>query len=378
MPAMPLTYNLIAAQGVGREERHPVLDDAAGEEHVDSYGGRGKCRRCNTCEVCPTGARYSPDFTFKQLLDAEQDPLHDRTLGPAARCSTDRRRASPSRGGAKEDGPRRRTTSNTARGRSSSPPATAGARTCCCCRPNRGFRTAWPTVGSRRPVHDRPLAYQTTIELDAQDLSGHERAAQPDLAAVLPLRPTRPVRAPRSAGLGERRRPRAAAARRRAATLLLGDALVDDWRTRTARGTARVRGYYDVHPDTDSRLTLDPATKNRWGDPLPTIQHRARRGDDRRAAPRPRSTSRSCSRSWRRRTTAASATSAGSAIRIIPPAAAAWAPIRPPASSTATAARTITRTCSSSARRRCPTGGCTNGTLTFVALALRSATEIAK
>ena len=35
-----------------------------------------------------------------------------------------------------------------------------------------------------------------------------------------------------------------------------------------------MRGYYDAHPDKDSRLTLDPASKNRWGDPLPVIQHR--------------------------------------------------------------------------------------------------------
>jgi quinoprotein glucose dehydrogenase len=56
--------------------------------------------------------------------------------------------------------------------------------------------------------------------------------------------------------------------------ILLGDALMNDWRTRTTRGTARVRGYFDVHPDADSRLTLDPATKNRWGDPLPAIRHR--------------------------------------------------------------------------------------------------------
>src|SRR5213076_100477 len=35
------------------------------------YGGRAQCLRCNTCEICPTGARYSPDFTFKQLLEGE-------------------------------------------------------------------------------------------------------------------------------------------------------------------------------------------------------------------------------------------------------------------------------------------------------------------
>ena len=31
--------------------------------------------------------------------------------------------------------------------------------------------------------------------------------------------------------------------------MLLGDALLADWRARTKRGTARVRAYYDVHPD---------------------------------------------------------------------------------------------------------------------------------
>ena len=28
-----------------------------------------------------------------------------------------------------------------------------------------------------------------------------------------------------------------------------------------------------MHPDKDSRLTLDSATKNRWGDPMPVIRH---------------------------------------------------------------------------------------------------------
>jgi hypothetical protein len=56
--------------------------------------------------------------------------------------------------------------------------------------------------------------------------------------------------------------------------VLLGDALLADWRTRITRGTARVRAYYTVEPDRDSRLTIDPANRNRWGDPLPIIQHR--------------------------------------------------------------------------------------------------------
>ena len=56
--------------------------------------------------------------------------------------------------------------------------------------------------------------------------------------------------------------------------MLLGDALLADWRKWTARGAARVRAYYDVHPDPSSALTLDPAARNKWGDPLPKIEHR--------------------------------------------------------------------------------------------------------
>ena len=56
--------------------------------------------------------------------------------------------------------------------------------------------------------------------------------------------------------------------------VLLGDEIVSDWRGRSKRGMARVRAYYDVHPARNSELTLDPATKNKWGDPMPKIDHR--------------------------------------------------------------------------------------------------------
>src|SRR5262249_37789521 len=44
------------------------------------YDGRAECIRCNTCSICPTGARYSPDFTFKRLLERGKFALHDQTL----------------------------------------------------------------------------------------------------------------------------------------------------------------------------------------------------------------------------------------------------------------------------------------------------------
>jgi quinoprotein glucose dehydrogenase len=55
---------------------------------------------------------------------------------------------------------------------------------------------------------------------------------------------------------------------------LLGDALLADWRRRTATGTARVRAYYDVIPDRASELTLDSGKKTPWGDPLPRLDFR--------------------------------------------------------------------------------------------------------
>jgi len=56
--------------------------------------------------------------------------------------------------------------------------------------------------------------------------------------------------------------------------LLLGEDLLTDWRQRAARGAALLRAYYDVHPARESSLTLDETARNRWGDPLPKIDHR--------------------------------------------------------------------------------------------------------
>jgi quinoprotein glucose dehydrogenase len=66
------------------------------------------------------------------------------------------------------------------------------------------------------------------------------------------------------------REPRLRAA---AGGLLLGDTLLADWRERARRGAARLRAYYDVHPDRSSALTLDASRRNRFGDPLPRIRH---------------------------------------------------------------------------------------------------------
>ena len=49
--------------------------------------------------------------------------------------------------------------------------------------------------------------------------------------------------------------------------------LLTDWRSRTKGSSVRLRAYVDVHPSADSRLTLDASNKNRYGDPMPKIEH---------------------------------------------------------------------------------------------------------
>ena len=67
---------------------------------------------------------------------------------------------------------------------------------------------------------------------------------------------------------------RAPRLRNDAGALMLGDEIMRDWQARTKTGVARVRAYYDVIPHRDSGLVLDSTRPNSWGDPLPKITMR--------------------------------------------------------------------------------------------------------
>ena len=56
-----------------------------------------------------------------------------------------------------------------------------------------------------------------------------------------------------------------------AGKVLLGDALMTEWRSRLKTSTARVRSYYDIVPARDSELTLDATKKTPFGDPAPHL-----------------------------------------------------------------------------------------------------------
>ena len=98
-----------------------------------------------------------------------------------------------------------------------------------------------------------------------------------------------------------------------AGKLLLGDALMDDWRARTARGAARVRAYYDVHPSADSALT---STRRRTaGGSVTRDPSRAGRGDEELRGGDAEHIRRL--NQWRRGTTGGSSTSARGTISTI-------------------------------------------------------------
>ena len=66
---------------VGGAERVEVFAAADVAQHHGPFDGRGACGLYDTCgDVCPTGARYSPDYTYQQLVAAKKITLHDRML----------------------------------------------------------------------------------------------------------------------------------------------------------------------------------------------------------------------------------------------------------------------------------------------------------
>jgi choline dehydrogenase-like flavoprotein len=262
MPPMALSYNLSVLKAWAEQSGIP-FQGTPQAKNTQLYDGRAACMRCNTCEICPTGARYSPDFTFRQLLAAKKITLHDQTLvrklvaAPGRRRVVSAQAVSRARNGEAID--YRAKTFVLASGYAWSPHLLLLS----------GLANSSGLVGRYMTGH---AFIGAQIELDAQLFPGMNeqhslisrkffRCATDAPFARHDLRVWES-----SAGRDPRLKDGSGA-------LLLGDALLQDWRTRTARGAARVRAYYDVHPAADSTLTLDATKTNRWGDPLPVVRH---------------------------------------------------------------------------------------------------------
>jgi glucose dehydrogenase len=271
MPALPLTYNLEILRGWASKAGIPMWSQPSAKNSVP-YDGRAVCQRCDTCyPVCPTGAKYSPDFTIESLVKQGRIQLLLKTL--VRRLHTDDRTGRITHASA----------NSTERSRDE---IELHAKTFVLA---AGF--TWSPhllLLSTSPKHPNGLANRSGLV--GKYLCGHRNVAaqiklpltlypgmntQHSLVTKKFMRPgalSKYVR--HDLRVWESAAGREPRLRDDKGGLLLGDALLEDWRTRAKTGAARVRAYYDVIPAKASELTLDSSKKNRWGDPMPNLQFR--------------------------------------------------------------------------------------------------------
>ncbi|HEV3141486.1 MAG TPA: GMC family oxidoreductase [Vicinamibacterales bacterium] len=381
---IPLSYNLqILKQWA--ETSGLKFNSLPMARNMTPFDGRGACCVYDTCgDVCPSGARYSPDFTFKQLIGAGTEvasdlrprplTLHDQTL--VRRLVLDERKPVVAVAqGFHQDRPGdpveyRAKTFVIASGYcwsshllllSSSP------------RFPNGLANSSGLVGRYMNGHKFMSA---TATIDAETFPGQNMTHSLISREYFRCRTDRPfVR--HDTRVWESSSGRDPRLRAQDGTLLLGDEVMADWRSRTEGSSVRLRAYYDIHPSADSRLTLDAANKNRYGDPMPKIEHQldaATQAREAATAEHVRGVFTTLAKASNGRI---GNTSTGDYLDH-------------PGGGCRMGTDRATSVCDSFGRTHdhenlfvvgaptTPTGGCTNGTLTFVALTLRSADEIAR
>ncbi len=372
-PPMPLSWNLNVLKGWAEESglRFNPLPMA---RNITPFGGRGGCCVFDTCgDVCPSGARYSPDFTFRQLMEPGRIALHDRTLV---------RRLVLAEG---------KTTIAAAQARHQDRPDEAieyrarqfvvASGYCWSshllllsadARFPDGLANRSGLVGRYMNGHQFISA---TAEIDAETFPGQNMTHSLISREYLRCATDRPYvrHDTRIWESGAGRGPRL---RDDSGRLLLGDELMADWRARATGSAVRLRAYIDTHPSADSRLTLNAASRNRYGDPMPRIEHALDAATEARAA------------AVRAHVHGVFETLAKAGHgRIVNTGEGGY--LDHPAGGCRMGSDPATSVCDSHGRTHdhenlfvvgaptLPTAGCTNGTLTFVALTLRSAEAIA-
>ena len=349
MAAMAMTHNLIELKKWAEQSGIP-FQTTPQAKNTEPYDGRAKCIRCNTCAICPTGARYSPDYTFRRLLQRKNFALHDQTL--VRKLVLDDAKSTVAAAEAvsyqKPDEPveYRAPVFALTSGYCWSPHLLLLSRSP---RFPNGLANSSGLVGRYMCGH----AFESAmIEIDAKNLSGHERAARSDLAPVFPRQGSRPFRAARFARVGKRRRARAADARRRwtnpagrqpAGRLAPARPARHGARPRILRCASGPRQLVDAR-----RLRQEPLRRR-------AAQDRASFGRRHASAPRvyARPFPAAFSKAGAGRQRQSVEHQDRGTIWTIRPADAAWATTRRRASATAMGKRTTTKTCSWRGRPRC-------------------------
>lgn len=270
-PALPLSYNLTQLRAWGASAGIPFTSQPSAKNSVP-YRGRSVCCRSDTCSpICPVGAKYSPDFTWDALRESGRVRMVTRTLVrrlvPAAGSARIERAEAVDRDAPGEPVEFRARTFVVAAGYCWTPHLlllSASSRF------PAGLANRSGLVGKYMNGHRNVSAF---ISLPSRLYPGMQ--TQHSLVSKKFMRPgpldrylRHDLRIWESAAGSQPR------LRSDTGSLMLGDEILTDWRRRTTRGTARVRAYYDVLPHRESALTLDPSRTNRWGDPMPRLTFR--------------------------------------------------------------------------------------------------------
>ena len=267
LPELPLSWSLQRLKEWGEKAEIPFWSQPSAKTSVP-YRGRPACCRSDTCfPICPIGAKYSPDFTWRWLRDSGRVRLIPRTvvrrLVPASRSS------------------RIESASAVDRDRGEVVEFRARSFVVAC-----GY--AWSPYLLLISATDRfPSGLANSSGLVGKYIGGHRSVngfvllpfklypgmnVQHSLVSKRFMRPGRLERYLRhDLRIWESTFGREPRLRTDSGELLLGDAMLEDWRTRARQGSARLRAYYDVLPARDSGLRLDDARRNPWGDPLPGL-----------------------------------------------------------------------------------------------------------
>jgi len=268
LPPLPINYNLAQLQQWAGKADIATWSTPSAKNSVER-DGRAQCQRCDSCyPVCPSGAKYSPDFTWDALLAAKKVTMLTETLvrrldadpktGRITRATGNRTDAN----GAPVE--IRAKTFVLAAGFTWSPHLLLLSRSSAF--PN-GLANRSGLVGKYLAGHRNVNAY---LRLPMELMPGIN--VQHSLVSKQFMRVGRQSRYLRhdlriwESSVG--REPRL---RDDNDTLLFGDAMLTDWQQRAKGATARVRGYYDVLPDKESKLWLDDTRTNRFGDPMPRM-----------------------------------------------------------------------------------------------------------
>ena len=268
LPPLPINYNLAQLQQWATKAGIATWSTPSAKNSV-AQDGRAQCQRCDTCyPICPTGAKYSPDFTWDALIARKRITLVTETL-------VRKLEADPKTG--------RITRATGNRTTASGEEVTIEGGTFVLA---AGF--VWsPHLLLLSKSSAFPDGIANRSGLVGKYLAGHRNVNAylrlpmelfPGINVQHSLVSKQFMRVPRSSRylrhdlrIWESSVGREPRLRGDDGQVQFGDALMKDWQQRAKGATARVRGYYDVLPDKDSALSLDAKKTNRFGDPMPNV-----------------------------------------------------------------------------------------------------------